>query len=264
MTTIIQSLSAGGLEQITIWLLVFSRTAGIFSVAPVLGNAHVPVITRIGLAACLALIFTPLVSAGHPSPPADMFGLVFAFAKEAVVGLAIGFVGMLLFMVIQSTAQLIDLQMGLGFASLVDPNNEQTSVVGQFYFLTATLVFLTMNGHHMIIQGLGDSFSVIPLGHLTFRPEAMGSLLNVFARLFVAAIKIGGPIVGVILLTDVALGILSRTVPQLNVLVVGFPAKLFVGLVSILVAMPAVFVVIHGLFGGLPRDIHVLAAALGR
>lgn len=253
-----------GIDQIIIWLLVFCRTTGIFSVAPVFGNMHVPVYTRVGLAACLAFIFTPMVAAGHVTPPTDLIGLTFAIVRESAVGLAIGYVGMLLFMVIQSAAEYIDLQMGLGFASLVDPNNQHASVIGQFYFIVGTLLFLTVNAHHMVLQGLADSFSVVPLGHMTFNPAATGSVVNVFNQMFVAAIKIGGPIVGVILLTDVALGILARTVPQLNVLVVGFPAKIFVGLATIIVAMPAVIVVMHNLFGGLYGDIHVLSKALVR
>jgi len=259
------SISEFGLERILVWLLVFSRTAGIFTVAPVLGNAHVPVVTRVGLAACLALIFTPLVASGNPAVPTDILGLTFAIVKETAVGLAIGFIGTMLFMAIQSAAEMIDLQMGLGFSSLVDPTSHQNiSVIGQFYFLTATLLFLSVNGHHMLIQGLGDSFTTLPIGHLHFSPHATGSLMHIFTRLFVAAIKIAGPIVGVILLTDTALGILARTVPQLNVLVVGFPAKIFVGLVTVIVAMPAVFMVMHNLFGGFSNDIHVLTMALAR
>lgn len=253
-----------GIDQIVLWLLVFCRTTGIFSVAPIFGNVHVPVYTRVGLAACLAFVFTPLVAAGHPTPPTDMIALTFAIVRESAVGLAIGFVGVLLFMVVQSAAELIDLQMGLGFASLVDPSDQRSSVVGQFYYLIAMLIFLSVNAHHMLLRGLADSFSVIPLGHMTFNPAATGTIVAVFERMFVAAIKIGGPIVGVILLTDVAMGILARTVPQLNVLVVGFPAKIFVGLATLIVAMPAVIVVMHGLFGGIYGDIHVLSRALVR
>ena len=99
---------------------------------------------------------------------------------------------------------------------------------------------------------------------MTLGPAAAGSIFTTFARLFLAALKIGGPIVGVILLTDVALGILARTMPQLNVLVVGFPVKMFVGLVTMIIATPVMFVVMRGLFGGLAGDVHVLVSALAR
>ncbi len=254
-----------GIGQILIWLLVFARTAGIFTTAPVFGNSHVPVTTRVGLAACLALIFTPLASAGGSQPPSDALDLVFALVKEAAVGLAIGFVGMLLFMVVQSAAELVSLQTGLGFAAVVDPmNNQQTSVLAQFQNLVATMLFLTINGHHILLQGLAESFAILPLGRMSFGPAAAGTIMTTFEHLFLAAIKIGGPIVGVILLTDVALGILARTVPQLNVLVVGFPAKIFVGLVTVVIAMPAAFVMMRTLFGGLGGDMHVLVQALTR
>lgn len=266
------SLADFGIGHFVTWLLVLARTAGVFVSAPVLGNAHVPVPTRIALAACLALIFTPLVAAdrtgafgGLSAASPGLPELAASMVKEAVVGVMIGFAGMLLFMVVQCAADMINLQMGLGFGSLVDPTmNQQTSVVGQFHYLAATLLFLATNAHHLLLRGLADSFNALPLGQLSLGPEAGQAVLGVFARLFVAGIKIGGPIVGVILLTDVALGILSRTMPQLNVLVVGFPAKILVGLVAVVVALPAVFVALQSLFFGLPGDIHVLMSALAR
>ena len=263
------SLADFGIGHFVTWLLVLARTAGVFVSAPVLGNTHVPVPTRIALAACLAFIFTPLVAADRSgvffATSPDLPSLAASVVKEAVVGVMIGFVGMLLFMVVQSAADMINLQMGLGFGSLVDPTmNQPTSVVGQFHHLVATLLFLATNAHHLLLRGLADSFNALPLGELALGPEAGQAVVGAFSRLFVAGIKIGGPIVGVILLTDVALGILSRTMPQLNVLVVGFPAKILVGLVTVVVALPAVSVAMQSLFGGLPGDIRVLMSALAR
>jgi flagellar biosynthesis protein FliR len=252
-----------GLVQILTWLLVFARSAGIFTTAPIFGNAHVSMFTRVGMAACLAFIFAPMVAAANMPVPSDTLSLAAAVVKEAVVGLMIGFVGMLLFMVVQAAAEMIDMQIGFGFANIVDPMmNQHTSVIGQFQYMAATLIFLGMNGHHLLLQGLADSFSVLPLGHVSLSAAATHSMLNTFARLFLAAMKIGGPVVGVILLTDVALGILARTVPQLNVLVVGFPAKIIVGLLTVIVAMPAAFIVVQDLFAGLGTDINLLVRTL--
>lgn len=261
-----------GLEYFIVWLLVLARTAGVFVSAPVLGNIHVPVQVRIGLAASLAFVFTPLVAAERPEVAARLSAaspavveLAALMIKEAVIGVMIGFVGMLMFMAVQCAADMINLQMGLGFGSLVDPTmNQQTSVLGQFHYIAATLLFLATNAHHLMLRGLADSFNALPLGSLALTPEAAQTVMAAFERLFVAGIKIGGPIVGVILLTDVALGILARTMPQLNVLVVGFPAKILVGLLAMAAALPAVFAALQSLFAVLPGDIHILMRALAR
>ena len=150
----------------------------------------------------------------------------------------------------------IDLQVGFGFANVVDPMMKQHSaVIGQLYNFAATLLFLALNGHHLMIRGLADSFSILPLDSTMQMSSAASGVLQIFIVLFIASLKIGAPVVGAIFLTDVSLGILARTVPQLNVFVVGFPAKLTVGFLAVFAVLPVTLGVMSGLFGGLERDI---------
>lgn len=250
-----------GITQIVTFILVLARVGGIFTSAPVFGNVNVAPMVRVAIAISLAFVFLPM--AKYDSPNLDFLPFALAIVKEALVGLVMGYLAALMFAAIQMAGAYIDLQVGFGFASVVDPMvREQNAVLGQLQNLAATLLFLVMNGHHFMIRGLADSFTVLPLGQMALSPEAAGGMMHVFASIFLAALKIGAPVVGAIFLTDVSLGILARTVPQLNVFVVGFPAKLTVALLAVIAVLPVAFGVMTGLFGGLHRDLMVLVRHL--
>lgn len=251
-----------GISQIVTFVLVLVRVAGIFSVAPIFGNVNVTPFVRVGIAACLAFVFLPM--AHFDASHLDFLGFTLVIAKEALVGIVMGFLAAMMFAAIQMAGAFIDLQIGFGFAQVVDPMLKQhNAVIGQLYNLSATLLFLALNGHHLMIRGLADSFAILPLGHMAVAPSATTGMIEVFAILFLSALKIGAPVVGAIFLTDVALGILARTVPQLNVFVVGLPAKLTVGFLAIFAVMPLMFTVLTRLFGGLEHDIVRLLKFMG-
>lgn len=245
------------ISQIATFLLVLARVGGIFTTGPVFGSTTVAPMVRVAIAVSLTFVFLPMAS--YSAVGIDFLPFTFALVKELMVGLVMGFMASLMFSAIQMAGAFIDLQMGLGMAAIVDPmTKERNAVIGQIYNLAATLLFLALNGHHMMIRGLYDSFTMLPLGKMVVSPEMAGSMLNLFAAVFVAALKIGAPVVGAVFLTDVALGILARTVPQLNVFVVGFPAKITVGLLAVIVVMPVAFAVMTGLFSGLHNDLITL------
>jgi flagellar biosynthetic protein FliR len=251
-----------GISQMVTFLLVLVRVAGIFTVAPIFGNVNVTPLVRVGIAGCLAFVFLPM--AHFDASHLDFLALLMVIVKEALVGIVMGFLAAMMFAAIQMAGAFIDLQIGFGFANVVDPMMKQHSaVIGQLYNFAATLLFLGLNGHHLMIRGLADSFSVLPLGSVIVTPHATSGILQVFTVLFLASLKIGAPVVGAIFLTDVSLGILARTVPQLNVFVVGFPAKLTVGLLAVFAVLPVTFAVMTGLFGGLEHDLVRLLKYMG-
>jgi flagellar biosynthetic protein FliR len=250
-----------GMSQITTFLLVLARVGGIFTTAPLMSNVHLSPMVRVATALALTFVFVPMVH--YDATGFDMLRYLVALTKEIAIGLAMGFLVSLMFAAIQMAGAYVDLQVGFGFAQIVDPmSNEQNAVMGQFQNLVATLLFLSINGHHMMIRGLADSFAVVPIGEVVFSPTAAGGIMKVFAIIFIAALKIGAPVVGAIFLTDVALGILARTVPQLNVFVVGFPAKIMVGYAVMLAVLPIAFAVMNSLFGGMHRDLVALLRLL--
>ena len=250
-----------GTAQIATFLLVLARVGGIFTTAPVFGNVHVAVRVRVAIALSLAFVFLPL--ARYNASQLEFLPFALAVVKECMVGLAMGFLAGLMFGAIQMAGAYVDLVVGFGFANVVDPMiREHNAVIGQVQNLAATLLFLAINGHHLVIRGLADSFSILPLGAMSFSPSAAGGIMGIFAAIFLAGLKIAAPVVGAIFLTDVSLGILARTVPQLNVFVVGFPAKLAVALFTVIAVMPLAFGVMTQLFTGLHRDILMLVKHL--
>lgn len=245
------------ISRIVTFLLVLARVGGIFTVAPIFGNANVAPMVRVAIAACLAFVFLPM--ANYNAANLDILAFVLVVGKEVLIGLIMGFLASLMFSAIQMAGSFIDLQIGFGFASIVDPmTKQQNAVIGQLYNLAATLLFLAINGHHMMLRGLADSFTVMPLGAMNMTAQASADMIGLFSVIFISALKISAPIVGAIFLTDVSLGILSRTVPQLNVFIVGLPAKLAVGLMVIIIVLPVAFGVMTGLFSGLHSDLMTI------
>jgi len=251
-----------GISQIVTFILVLARVGGIFSVAPIFGNVNVAPMVRVGIAAALAFVFVPM--AHFDASHLDFLSFTLVIVKETIVGLVLGFLAALMFAAIQMAGAFIDMQVGFGFASVVDPmSKQQNAVIGQLYSLVATLIFLAINGHHLMLRGLADSFSVLPLGTMSISTSVTAGMMQVFATIFLAALKIGAPVVGAVFLTDVSLGILARTVPQLNVFVIGFPAKLTVGLLAVIFVLPVAVAVMSGLFSGLEHDLVRLLKYLG-
>ncbi|MFQ3548298.1 MAG: flagellar biosynthetic protein FliR [Armatimonadota bacterium] len=246
-----------GIHGITAFILVLARTAGIFTTAPIFGNANVPKMVRIPFAVALAFVYLPM--ARYSEVSLELMPFLIVVLKEVLLGIVLGFIVEMMFAAIQSAGSLIDIQIGFGLANVFDPvSKQQSGVIARFYFLVSVLVFLLANGHHLLIMGLADSYRAIPLGTLSITTQAAWGTLDIFMQFFMAGLKLGAPIVGAIFLTDVALGILSRTVPQLNVFIVGFPAKLAVGLFTIAASMPIAIAIMIRMFQALRADFSVI------
>lgn len=226
------------MEQLESLVLIFTRITGIFLAAPVLSSARIPPQVKVGLSLLVALVLCPVV--GAPAALAtETITFVLLVLKEAIVGLTFGFVANLVFASVQMAGEIADMQAGYAFAGMIDPTTGQhTSIIGQFQIMMAWLVFLAVDGHHILLSGIADSFTVVPLGALTFNAGVVGGIMSLSSRVFVIALQIGAPILGAVLLGDLALGLLSRTVPQLNLLVLGFPVKMLLGLIMLVIALP--------------------------
>jgi flagellar biosynthetic protein FliR len=252
------------IEEIQNLLLIFTRVTGIFLTAPVLNSARVPLHMKIGLSVTVAMILGPIVkmTAAIPIQTLPFAALVL---KEAVVGLSIGFVANLVFTAVQMAGELADMQSGFAFAGMVDPNTGQrTSIIGQFQIMMAWLIFLGVDGHHVLLSGLTDSFRVMPPGSISVNAEVVSGIMGLTSRIFVIALQIGAPIMGAVLLGDLAIGLLSRTVPQMNIFVIGFPVKMLLGLVVLLLALPVSLVLERNLVYLMKGAVsHMLSLAAG-
>lgn len=237
--------------QLDAWLaaLMFplARLLGLATSAPLFGNRMVPVRARLAIGVALAMAVLPALPAMPPVPP-DSMQLTALLAQQAFIGIAIGFMMRLVFAAIDVAGELIGLQMGLSFAVFFSPQTGgQTSVIAEFLALVGLLVFVALNGHLMLVEALVASFDWLPVGTV---PKAEGWLLIVryAAVMFASGLMIALPMVAALLITNIALGVLTRAAPQLNLFAVGFPVTLSVGFLVLLLSLNLMAPVFQSLF----------------
>jgi len=243
-------------------LLVMLRVGGIMTVAPVFGHRNVPKTVKIGFIFIISIIILPTITLPTDIPP-ELWALSGMLIKEAAAGLAIGFISLLLFIAVQFAGELIGLQMGFGIVNVMDPSSQtQVPLIGQFQFLLAMLIFLSLNGHHLILSAIVGSFQIIPLGQITFTNMSAELMVRASVDTIALAIKLGAPCIVTLFLLDVALGIVARTVPQMNIFIVGFPLKISVGLFMLAASMPIFGYVFGKLLQGLDSNLNGLIMAM--
>lgn len=228
--------------QLSAWLAAFIwpfvRILALVSSAPILGNPGIPLRVKIGLALLITFVLAPVIGTMPAVEPGSAIGLLI-MAQQIVIGVAMGLAMRIVFTAVEMAGQLIGMQMGLGFATFFDPQNAaQTPVVGSFLGLIATLFFLALNGHLLMIEVLAQSFHVLPVMAQPLSVTGWRALVGWGGEVFLAGLLLSMPIMAALLITNLALGIMTRAAPQLNVFSVGFPITLAAGFVVLAVALP--------------------------
>ena len=238
--------------QLDAWLVAFiwpfTRILGLIASMPVTGGPQFPARGKVALALLVAIVVAPALPPLPPIDPGSWHGL-FMLAHELAIGLALGFLMRLAFAAVEMAADLIGLQMGLGFAQFYDVQSQSmTPVLGRFFGLAATLTFLAINGHLLLLSVLTDSFTNVPVGGGT-GATFWGSLSSAGGHLLFSALSLALPIIAALLITNLALGVLNRAAPQLNIFAVGFPITLLVGMVAAVISMSYFLPVFEQLVG---------------
>jgi len=197
--------------------------------------------------------------------PTDISHLILNLSKEVLVGLILGFLASLIFAGVELAGQLISMQMGFGIVNVYDPQtSRQIPIVGQFYSYVAMMIFLAINGHHFLLEGIFQSFKTIPLSMATFRSSLVELNMSIAGTIFVSAIKIGVPVIVALLLTSIALGLVARAVPQMNVFFVGMPLKIGMGLLALAFSLPLFAYVFRYIFIQFQTDFFKVLRLLGQ
>jgi flagellar biosynthetic protein FliR len=231
--------------QLNTWVAAFLwpflRIGAMLVAAPVFGARMVPVRVRLALALVLAVMMAPLVAQNIAAiDPLSAQGLLIS-AQQILIGLAMGFTLQMVFSAFVIGAQSIAMSMGLGFATVVDPQNGiQVPVVAQYYLTLATLIFLALNGHLLLVQLLVDSFQTLPVGVTGLSSNGLWEIVSWGGRMFAGAVLIALTGIAALLLINLAFGVMSRAAPQLNIFGVGFPVMMGAGFVVILVSLPGI------------------------
>ncbi|MFT4583479.1 MAG: flagellar biosynthetic protein FliR [Gammaproteobacteria bacterium] len=225
------------LSLIGAWTWPFLRVGGLVMTAPVIGTRMVPGRVRIAYTLALCGVLVPLL----PAPPEVVMlspqGFLIAI-QQVLIGAAIGLVVRIVFVVVEIAGQIVAQQMGLGFASLVDPQTGlQVPVLSQFYIVLATLMFFSLQGHLVLISTLVDSFTILPIGSGGIEREGLEVVLEWSKSLFSGALAIALPIVIALLVVNLAFGVMARSAPQLNVFAIGFPIMILFGVFMIFLTL---------------------------
>lgn len=226
-------------STLTALLWPFLRIGALLTAAPIFGARNVPVPARALLAFMLALLVAPLIPPLPSVDPLSASGLMIAL-QQIGVGLIMGFILQMVFSVLAQAGEAMALSMGLGFASINDPQNGlSVPVVSQYYVIAATLLFLMLDGHLVVISIMVDSFTRLPVGVEGLSSESLWQVIAWGASMYGHALFVALPIITAMLLVNLALGVVTRAAPQLNIFAVGFPAMLLIGLLSMIFSMPA-------------------------
>ena len=237
------------ITSLEVFMLVLVRMTGMMAVSPIFGRKNLPAYFKVGFSFFLALLVVSTQALTLPVTNGSIPEYAAFVVKEFLVGVSIGFIPYLMFSVIYLAGQLIDMKIGFSMVSVLDPlTNLQIPVTSNFYFMICMIVFITSNAHHTIVKAIFDSYSIVPLGYMNMDGNVMSNLIRLFSDIFIVGFKIAAPIVFTILLTDVALGIISKAMPQMNVFMVGMPLKILVGLIIIVITLPAMMAILSELF----------------
>lgn len=216
----------------------FARISAFLVAAPVFGAASVNIQARMGLAFLLALLVAPFVTVPAGVDPFSFEGFLITGA-QVVIGAAMGFVLQLVFSAFTQAGEVIALSMGLGFASIADPaTGVSVPMVAQFFMITATLLFFAMNGHLVALEVLIASFQFLPVGMLTVSGQGLYAIAAFGAVMFAGAVLIAIPALAALLVVNLAMGIVTRAAPALNIFAVGFPVMILFGFVLLVLILP--------------------------
>ena len=248
------------IDTIEAFLLVFTRVVTIMALLPIFGSQQLPAQLKVGLSLILsALVFAPTIGLHPLHMPGNFSGamLIVLILKEVVVGLAIGYASVFLFTAVNFAARLIDTEMGFGMVELIDPFSDETvSSLGQLWIVVFTIFLLLINGHYFFLLAIQKSFDLIPILHVNFQAGHLAShFVDMVGNVFSLAIRMSAPIYVTLIMTEMALGVVARTVPQINIYFVGLPMKIMIGLGTAVIAFPMLAGLFRKMFEGLLQDI---------
>lgn len=250
--------------QLAAWigafLWPFMRIGAMFMAAPIFGAQVVSARVRLALALAVSWVIAPVIPPVPAVDPLSPAGVLVS-VHQVLIGVAMGFILQMVFHALIIGGQNIAASMGLGFASMVDPENGvQVPVVSQYYLIMAMLVFLSLNGHLVVIEILAESFRTLPIGSTGLSRETLWALTAWAGEMFVGAVLIALPAMMALMVVNLSFGVMSRAAPQLNIFGVGFPITLLLGFVIVLMTVPNLTPHVENLAAGAFELMRRLAA----
>lgn len=238
--------------ELNAWIAAFlwplTRILGLIATAPLFGNLSIPVRVKIGLGVMLTLVIAPTVPALPAADPMSFAGLLIVI-QQLVIGLAMGFAMRIVFAAVEMAGEIAGLTMGFGFATFFDPQTRaRTSAIAQFLALITLMLFLALDIHLMMLSTLAESFTTLPISAAPGGTSGFRQIAAWGGLVFSAGVQLALPLIAALLLTNIALGILTRAAPQLNLFGIGFPVTLTAGFIVLGLVLPYLAMPLERLF----------------
>ncbi len=213
------------------FLLVLMRVSVILVMFPFFNARVIPVLSKAGIALIITIILFPIVNNEAVEFPHSLFGLAQLITAELIVGMILGIIVQILFEGIRMMGQMVGFQTGFAITNIIDPQSGvQVSIFSNMAYFVTLILFLLLNGHHILLGAIKDSFEIIPVGSLGLKSGMLKEIVNMYGDMFVIAVKIGAPTIAALLFTKVAFGLITKLMPQMNIMIVAFPIQIVIGL----------------------------------
>lgn len=218
-------------ERFRMFMLVLMRISVFLFLFPIFSSNVFPGTLKMGFALVMSLLFYTVVPVDLARFPMDVWSTGLLILGEVLIGLTLGLCLRIFFGAVQLAGQVIGFQIGFAMINVVDPQTGgNVTIMDQLGYWVCVVIFLVLNGHHLVIMSLIDSFDLVPIGFFSAHPVLLKKVLDVGAQLFVLSVKIGAPVIAALTFVNVGFGLIAKFSPQMNVMIVAFPIKIAVGL----------------------------------
>lgn len=249
--------------DLQVFVLILVRSATFFTAAPIFGGVNVETQLKAAISFIFALLLFNVVDHSAVVIPATVFGLVPLILKEFMVGVVVGFVASLIFIILQVSGSIIARQMGLAMANMMDPETQiQTPVIGQYFSIWATILFLIADGHHWLLRIMVNSYDLVPLGEFVLSAGFYEKAVSLTGSIIIYGFQVAAPIFVCMLMLTMILGVLARAVPSMNIFAIGFPMKLIGGYLILLVYNELYTGVFMRILQQFQQDVETIVALL--
>lgn len=243
-------------NEIKIFLFILIRVGVILFLLPFFNSRVIPVLTKAALALILTVVLFPVSSSHIGSFPDTLWGMSGLVTGELIIGMILGLLVQMFFEGVRMMGQLAGIETGFAIANVLDPQSgAQSSIMSNMAYLIALLLFLILNGHHILLNAIRESFAIIQPGSVSLNKQVFNEIIKSSGDMFIIAVQIGAPVIAAILFVQVAFGLITRLIPQMNIMVVAFPVQIVTGLFFFGVSLWVMLQFMERYVGGLDRQL---------
>jgi flagellar biosynthetic protein FliR len=218
-------------KEFKTFFLILIRVSIIFQMLPFFNARVIPMLAKAGMAFVITIILFPVINTKMVEFPPTIFGMVQLILSEFIIGMILGLLVLVFFEGIRMMGQMVGFQTGFAITNIIDPQSgAQISILANMAYLVAMVFFLLLNGHHILLSAVRESFEIIHLGSLGLNLKMFSKIIPIYGDMFAIAVKIGAPAIAALLFTNLAFGLIVKFIPQMNIMIVAFPVQITIGL----------------------------------